>query len=125
MKLYIKKSFLQTTVILITICGLSSCDFFNLKGSCEIDKQHILEIECLQIFENLPTFSSPFMNSEGIHLESRKHCICRDDTRWLNSFKHLLAKGDTIIKRKGELEFSIHKKDTVIVIKWECNDDRK
>lgn len=116
--------FLQVTILLLIVCSSRSCDFFSLKGSCEIDKQHVLDIECLQIFEKLPTFSSPYMNSEGSHLKSGKPCTCRDETRWLNSYKHLLVKGDTIIKHKGELTFSIHKKDTVITIKWECNHER-
>ena len=105
------------------ICGflfllLSSCNEFSLKGSCEVAKEHMLDVECLQIFERLPILESYNMKSEGKHLLTGDPCICED--RWLNNYKQLLEKGDTIIKRKGELTFSIHKRDTIIVVKWEC-----
>ena len=93
---------------------------FSLNGNCEDVATIFREIECLQIFEKLPAWDSPYMKSEGTHLLTGKRCVCEDDTRWLNTYRDILEKGDTIIKRKGELTFSIHKKDTVIVVKWEC-----
>ncbi len=36
-------------------------------------------------------------------------------------YSHLISKGDTIIKKKGELIFSIHKKDTIYNFNWECD----
>src|SRR5690606_12037621 len=89
-----------------------------LKVDCEENSKAFREYECLQIFERLPILESPYMESEGKHLLTGEDCVCK--YRWLNNYKQLLEKGDAIIKRKGELTFSIHKRDTIIVVKWEC-----
>src|SRR5690606_34679677 len=60
------------------------------------------------------------LRSEGRHLITGEDCVCDDGTRALGNYADILEKGDTIIKRKGELTFSIHKRDTIIVVKWEC-----
>ncbi|WKW46712.1 hypothetical protein P3875_01170 [Myroides sp. JBRI-B21084] len=117
--------FLKKIVILSLFVFLAgSCNKiskeFSLEGSCEDDAKAFREIECLQIFERLPTLESYRLKSEGKHLITGEDCICDDGTRALGNYADILEKGDTIIKRKGELTFSIHKKDTVIVVKWEC-----
>jgi|SRR5690606_801315 len=110
--------FLKNIAAICFLFIILSCNKFPLKGSCENDMKLIKELECLQIFEKLPVLESYKMESEGTHLITGEKCICED--RWYNRYKDQLEKGDTIIKRKGELSFSIHKKDTVIVVKWEC-----
>ncbi|MBW3519809.1 hypothetical protein [Flavobacterium sp. NKUCC04_CG] len=102
--------------LVIILLLLSSC----LRVDCEENARFFRAVECLQIFEKLPTLESPYMKSEGIHLVTGDKCICEDETRALNIYKNILEKGDSIIKRKGELNFSIHKKDTIIEVKWEC-----
>jgi|SRR5690554_2693927 len=107
------------------ICGflfllLFSCNEFSLKGSCEEGAKLFREVECLQIFEKLPYLESYRLRSEGRHLITGEDCVCDDGTRALGNYADILEKGDTIIKRKGELTFSIHKRDTIIVVKWEC-----
>lgn len=110
--------------VIFIVFLFGSCDNiskeFSLKGSCDDITKRFQEIECLQIFEKLPAWDTPYLKSEGTHLLTGFKCICEDDTRSLNVYKNYFEKGDTIIKRKGELTFSIHKKDTVIVVKWEC-----
>ncbi len=105
---------------IFVFCSLIGCDKRDKNGNCEEGAKLFREVECLQIFERLPTLASYRLKSEGTHLVTGEKCICEDQTRALNNYKHILEKGDTIIKRKGELTFSIHKKDTVIVVKWEC-----
>jgi hypothetical protein len=39
---------------------------------------------------------------------------------WYVYFDNKIALGDTVVKNKGELIFSIHKKDTVLVFPFEC-----
>jgi hypothetical protein len=39
---------------------------------------------------------------------------------WWATYKKHIKIGDTIIKRNGELVFSIHKKDTVLSFNFEC-----
>lgn len=82
-----------------------------------------MALECLQIFEKLPDFDTYKMNSEGLHLITGESCTCSDETRWLINYLKFLQKGDTIIKRKGDMSFSIHKKDTIIKIQRmeDCN----
>lgn len=108
---------------IIGICflfSILSCNKFSLKGNCEDTAELFREVECLQIFEKLPTLKSYRLKSEGKHLKTGTDCVCDDGTRALGNYADKLEKGDTIIKRKGELTFSIHKRDTVIVVKWEC-----
>lgn len=116
--------FLKNIIVICFLFIILSCNKlsnrFSLSGNCEDVATIFREIECLQIFEKLPAWDSPYMKSEGTHLLTGERCVCEDDTRWLNTYRDILEKGDTIIKRKGELTFSIHKKDTVIVVKWEC-----
>ena len=40
---------------------------------------------------------------------------------WGIYYKKYLEKGDTIVKREGELKIWIHKKDTVLVIPFKCH----
>ena len=54
-------------IMLVVSCDKLSKEF-SLEGSCENDAKIFRELECLQVFEKLPFFSSPYMNSEGIHL---------------------------------------------------------
>lgn len=115
------KKIIILSLVFVTVMSCNKLsDFFLPKGSCENDAKIFREIECLQIFEKLPTLESYRLKSEGKHLITGKDCVCDDGTRALGNYADILEKGDTIIKRKGELTFSIHKKDTVIVVKWEC-----
>jgi len=118
----IHRSFKKIVFLNFVFIALGSCNKiskeFSLEASCENDMKLIRELECLQIFERLPVLESYKMKSEGRNLVTGEKCICQD--RWFNRYKDNLEKGDTIIKRKGELTFSIHKRDTIIVVKWEC-----
>ncbi len=93
-----------------------SCSQIDCDSSALIAKER----ECLLIFEDLPRFSSYKLDAKGKHLINKKECTCSDEGRWWVQYIEFLEKGDTIIKRKGELIFSIHKKDTVLNFDWEC-----
>lgn len=47
--------------------------------------------------------------------------IYDEENRWFCQFYKYIEKGDTITKHKGELVFSIHKKDTVLSFNFECD----
>jgi hypothetical protein len=49
-----------------------------------------------------------------------KECDCKDGFRWYHLFEEYMDIGDTLIKKKGELFFTVHKKDTVLKFDWEC-----
>ena len=40
--------------------------------------------------------------------------------RWYRHYIEYMKVGDTIIKREQELILYIHKKDTTMLVKWEC-----
>lgn len=105
------------------ICLLFPIFVSCLEGDCLEGKRQTMALECLQIFEKLPDYDTYKMNSEGLHLITGESCICSDETRWLTNYSKFLQKGDTIIKRKGDMSFSIHKKDTIIKIQRmeDCN----
>lgn len=85
-------------------------------AAANLDRQ----TECLLIFESLPIFGQRSLKPYGRHLLTNKKCNCEDIGGWWSSYEKYLEKGDTIIKKKGELIFSIHKKDTVLNFNWEC-----
>jgi hypothetical protein len=95
----------------------TSCN--NLKIDCEAAAIEERKSECLLIFESMPAFGQRNLNLKGKNLEN-KNCECEDVGSWWATYKNYIEKGDTIIKRKGELIFSIHKKDTVLNFNWEC-----
>ncbi len=78
-------------------------------------------VECLIIVKNIPDNESVY-NFEilGKSLRTGKDTIYTEENRWFCKYYKNIEKGDTIIKRKGELTFNIHKKDTVLTFNWEC-----
>ena len=44
-----------------------------------------------------------------------------DQGSWYNDFKSRIETGDTLVKKKGELKFYIHKKDTVLIFSFKCH----
>lgn len=104
-------------LVILFLIVFSSC----IKIDCNSSAEYARNRECLLIFEELPLFTSYKLDAKGKHLITRKTCVCSDEDRWWSQYKNYLEKGDTIIKRKGELIFSIHKKDTVLIFNWECD----
>lgn len=95
---------------------LTSCLNVDCRSSAELARNQ----ECLLIFEKFPVFDTYSLDARGKHLYTKKECICSDTNRWWVQYKDYIAQGDTIIKKKGELVFSIHKKDTILNFNWEC-----
>lgn len=92
-----------------------------LNPDCETLSKEARNRECLLIVEELPSLYSYKLEAKGKHLVTKKDCICSDADRWWVQYKDYLDKGDTIIKKKGELVFYIHKKDTILSFNWECD----
>jgi hypothetical protein len=98
--------------------------FFNLiscnpKVDCQSFEVERRKEECNLIVEITPTPSSVYFKAKGKNLDG-KECECNEESRWWATFSNNIEKGDTIIKKKGELTFSIHKKDTMLIYNWEC-----
>ena len=104
-----------TAFILIGIL-FYSCNNIN----CEKLAENARDRECKIIVQKMPKFFSPSLDAQGINPETGEQCTCSDGGRWWNQYTQYIEIGDTIIKKKGELIFSIHKKDTILSFKWEC-----
>ena len=108
-------------VILLAICfNLFSCGAPN--HNCDALETNYRTDECLLIVKKLTDKYNRF-DYEGINPISRKECNCNSvrSNRWWADYSEYIKIGDTIIKKKGELIFSIHKKDTVLSFNFECD----
>lgn len=100
-----------------------------LKPDCEKSKKEDMENECIVILED--DFASAFVKNvilepKGINPETGEHCKCKDFGRWWGMYQEYMEKGDTLVKRRGEDFFTIHKKDTIIRIEWgDCDEDNE
>ncbi|MDK7676148.1 hypothetical protein QP547_10085 [Weeksella virosa] len=112
MKKIYKNSFLYLLILFL----INSCFEIDCKKLKDVAKDR----ECLMIFEDLLPYDETTLNAKGTNILDGKSCICKDRGRWWVQYRDELDPGDTIIKRKGELTFNIHKKDTVITHHWQC-----
>ncbi|HLV52091.1 MAG TPA: hypothetical protein VKY44_09070 [Flavobacterium sp.] len=60
------------------------------------------------------------MKFVGKKINSDEISTTRIVGRWYRRFINYMEVGDTIIKREGELILYIHKKDTTMIFKPEC-----
>jgi len=112
---------MKKIIILITIYlfMLNGCGDF--KTDCNALEEHYRnEEKCSMIVEITPKPSSVYFETFGRTIENGRPCECKEESRWWATFSDQIEKGDTIIKRKGELIFEIHKKDTILKFNWEC-----
>lgn len=91
--------------------------------SCSVDCEKLSELYRNDNIEVVLT-ERPTINAEmifrGTKLNSDESITTKMEGRWYRNYKSYMEIGDTIIKRKGELTMYIHKKDTTMVFKWEC-----
>lgn len=99
---------------------LASC---NLKTDCKKLENHYRENEyCELIVEIPPNPNSVYFEVKGRSFDLKiENCECYVESRWWATFSDKIEKGDTIIKKKGELTFTIRKKDTVLTFNWDCD----
>ncbi|PQL93351.1 hypothetical protein [Apibacter adventoris] len=91
-----------------------------LKPNCESASNIDRENECILILNELPSTSQAYLSLKGRDIQTGNPCTCKDNGRWWLKFRDNMSVGDTLIKRKGELVFYIHKKDTILSFPWEC-----
>ena len=103
-----------TVVLLLSVTSCYDCDLWE---------KAYRDDECLLIVERIPSMSENFFNYEGRHPITKKKCSCKSETsyRWWGLYEDNISIGDTIIKKKGELVFHIHKKDTILDFAWQCD----
>lgn len=101
----------------LIICLVIVLIFFLFTN--RIDHQNNAKIladeECILMVETPPlSYTSEMFKAKGYSPITKKPCECNHYNRWWSSYKNEIETGDTIVKRKGELIFSIHKKGSVI-----------
>jgi len=99
---------------------LFSC---NQANDCDASAENRRTDECLLIVKRIPSDTDDRFDYRGINPVTKKECDCnskRSDLWWAK-YKNHIKIGDTLIKKKGELIFSIHKKDTVLSFNFECD----
>ncbi|MDR6545639.1 hypothetical protein J2810_001687 [Chryseobacterium rhizosphaerae] len=103
--------------ISLIICLVIVLIFFIFTN--RIDHQsnakRLAEEECILVVEIPPSsYTSEMFRAKGYNPLTKKSCECNHHNRWWSSYKDEIEAGDTIVKKKGELIFSIHKKDSII-----------
>ena len=94
--------------------------FISCKGDCDLNANIYRSEECLIIVDKLSPDTTTTVSIKGISLVDGKYTVSSENQRWWYMYRDEIERGDTVIKRKGELTFNIHKKDTVLSYKWEC-----
>ena len=102
--------------------GLILCLFIISCTNCKRDTDSALEDECNLVVIIPPSDYSNLFKTKGYDPISKKVKFCDNENRWWDEYKKEIVVGDTIVKKKGELIFYIHKKDTIIAHEWLCYD---
>lgn len=102
------------TAILFTFVSCVDCDKWE---------DNLAKDECILVVLQKPNIKDNFFNFKGIDPVTGRQCDCKSKTsyRWWDIYADKIDVGDTIIKRRGELVFNIHKQDEVLSFNWECN----
>ena len=103
-------------IFLFIVLFMSSC----LRPDCKALSDYYRQEECLMVVHNIPNVYD--FQIIGKDLKINRDTVYQTDNRWFRKYLETIEKGDTIIKRKGELTFNIHKKDTVMSFNFKCDD---
>jgi len=90
------------------------------EATCEEAAENVRADDCSIIVKEI---GSPFFQFtlKGLNPETQARVkFERINHSWSFQFSDKISIGDTVIKKKGELKFYIHKKDTVLVFPFEC-----
>ncbi|KMQ66330.1 hypothetical protein ACM46_01940 [Chryseobacterium angstadtii] len=108
----------KTLTCLFVLIILFSCE----KNDCLKYSQILSKEEC-NIIVDLEPANSVWFEIKGHDPITQEPKVCKTHNRWWNLYADEIEFGDTVVKKRGELTFNIHKKDTIITHEWEkCND---
>lgn len=96
--------------------------FFQSCTDCDSYTKLLSNDECNLVVEIPPSEYSNLFKTKGYDPITHEEKICNNENRWWSIYKKEIEEGDTIVKKKGELVFYIHKKDTIIAHEWVCYD---
>ncbi|GEM50217.1 hypothetical protein EB1_00070 [Empedobacter brevis NBRC 14943 = ATCC 43319] len=108
---------MKKTILFIMLISTISCD---QSSNCEAFFLKRKNSECFLLVEKKDLGTGGNLAMEGINPFTQEKCDCNEKNRWWAIYRNEIEIGDTIIKRKDELTFNIHKKDTIISHEWEC-----
>lgn len=109
---------MKKLIVISFLLLIYSC---NQKPNCEAFLRIDRDSECLMIVESRDWGTSGNLAMDGRNPYTNEKCDCNEQNRWCANYRNEINIGDTIIKRKGELTFNIHKSDTIISHEWECD----
>ena len=89
-------------------------------SNCEIKAENYRPSECA-IKVDSRQFIGPWFSIEGTNAYNGGRNKYADLGNWYGSFTDYIDIGDTVVKRKNELVFYIHKKDTVLTFPYKCD----
>ena len=119
---YYKSVYPSKMSILKLFSGLILCLFIISCTNCKRDTETALEDECNLVVIIPPSKYPNLFKTKGYDPISKEEKFYEDGNRWLDFYKKEIEEGDTIVKKKGELIFYIHKEDTIIAHEWVCYD---
>ena len=100
--------------MLLTILSLYSCGI-----DCK-EATDVYRIDNLEVILTKRPILNVDMQFIGRKINSDKISTTKVMGRWYRHYIEYMEVGDTIIKREQELILYIHKKDTTMLVKWEC-----
>jgi hypothetical protein len=111
---------MKCIILLFIFLFLFSC---GPAYDCEASAENYKTDECLLIVEKIPGIRDDRFDYRGTNPITKENCDCNSarSDRWWAYYKENIGIGDTIIKKSGELIFSIHKKDTILNFNFECD----
>ncbi|WP_159155867.1 hypothetical protein [Empedobacter brevis] len=101
-----------TFLLLIPI--IFSCN--DMDKICKESQKMRLKHHCNIIVKNIKK-QTLILEIEGVNPVSQKPSNYKDDTRGFQGVIKYTEKGDTVVKKEGELKLYVYKKDSIII----CN----
>ncbi|AQX02272.1 hypothetical protein [Elizabethkingia anophelis] len=106
---------MKNLLLLLTLIICISC----MKVNCNELTKEMSNERCVLVVTNPPA-NTVFFQAKGYDPVTKKQGVCETSNRWWDLYSEEISKGDTIVKNKGSLVFSIHKKDTIINHTYKC-----
>jgi hypothetical protein len=110
----------KTDCLLLSIYTCFTIFSCAREATCEEAAENVRTDNCNIIVKEI---GSPLYQFSIKGLDPETNAIVKFEKinhSWSFQFSDKISLGDTVVKKKGELKFYIHKKDTVLVFPFEC-----
>ncbi|MEN5132563.1 hypothetical protein [Elizabethkingia anophelis] len=109
------KSLLLLLIVVFCVgCGKVDCNGLTKDRANE---------RCVLVVSSPPEKNTVFFKVKGYDPSNKKQLTCETTNRWWDLYSEEISIGDTIVKNKGSLVFSIHKKDSIINHIYKCHSE--